>query len=248
MSLYVSRTAFGMNNWTNLTELKEEIRSIAEELGSPALIILDTLARNFGDENDTRDMTGFITETDRLYDEFHCASLIVHHAGHSEKGRAHGSSALKGALDADYRISKQDNRIQMSCSKMKDEDEPKPMNFYLIPIEMGRDEKGAVLEFRGRAAPESARLTKNELFAIKTFREAAGNLYASPLDLNPEKVYLDQWRDAFYRRATQPNPDSKRKAFDRARRDLQSKGWLFVENDVYTLTPRTPGQSRDNSG
>jgi len=83
------------------------------------------------------------------------------------------------------------------------------------------------------------------LFAVKTFHEAAGKLDASPLDLNPAQLHLDQWREAFYRRSTQPNPDSKRKAFDRARRDLQSKGWLTVEDDVYTLTPRTPGQSPD---
>jgi len=141
MSLYVSRMAVGMNNGTNLAGLKEEIRSIAEEFGSPALIILDTLARNFGDgdENDTRDMTSFIAEVDRLNDEFHCASLIVHHAGHGEKGRARGSSALKGALDAEYKISKQVDRIRMSCSKMKDEDEPDPMSFYLVPVEMGHD-------------------------------------------------------------------------------------------------------------
>ena len=131
MSLYVSRTAVGINNGNNLAELKAEIRSIAEEFGSPALIILDTLARNFGDgdENDTKDMTSFIAEVDRLNDEFDCASLIVHHAGHGEKGRARGSSALKGALDAEYKISKQDDRIRMSCSKMKDEDEPDPMSF-----------------------------------------------------------------------------------------------------------------------
>ena len=252
MSLYVSRMAVGVNKGANLAELKEEIQRIAEEFGSPALIILDTLARNFGDgdENDTRDMTSFIAEVDRLNDEFHCASLIVHHTGHGGKGRARGSSALKGALDAEYRISKQDDRIRMSCSKMKDEDEPDPMSFYLVPVEITHDEKGAiissaVLEFRGTATPESARLTKNELFALKTFREAAGNLDASPLDLNPAQIHLDQWREAFYRRATQPNPDSKRKAFDRARRDLQSKGWLTVEDDVYTLTPRTPGQSPD---
>jgi hypothetical protein len=138
----------------------------------------------------------------------------------------------------------------MTCSKMKDEDEPDPMAFYLVPVEMGRDEKGtmissAVLEFRGTATPESARLTKNEWFAVKTLREAIGSLGTSPLDMNPVQVHLDQWREAFYRRSTQPNPDSKRKAFDRARRDLQSKGWLIVEDDVYTLTPRTPGQSPD---
>ena len=138
----------------------------------------------------------------------------------------------------------------MLCSKMKDDDEPEPMCFYLIPVDMGKDDAGAtinsaVLEFRGTAAPESARLTKNEQFAVKTFREAVGLLEASPLDLNPAVLHLEQWREAFYKRSTQPNPDSKRKAFDRARRDLQSKGWLTVEDDVYTLTPRTPGQSPD---
>ena len=52
-------------------------------------------------------------------------------------------------------------------------------------------------------------------------------------------------RRGFNTLAAQPDPDSKRKAFDRARRDLQLKGWLIVENDMYTLTPRTPGQSPD---
>ena len=252
ISLYVSRTAVGINNGNNLAGLKAEIHHIMEEFGAPALIIIDTLARNFGDgdENDTKDMTSFIAEVDRLNDEFHCASLIVHHAGHGEKGRARGSSALKGALDTEYKISKQEDRIRMSCSKMKDDDEPEPMCFYLIPVDMGQDEAGAiinsaVLEFRGTAAPESARLTKNEQFAVKTFREAVGSLEASPLNLNPAVLHLEQWREAFYKRSTQPNPDSKRKAFDRARRDLQSKGWLTVEDDVYTLTPRTPGQSPD---
>ena len=81
--------------------------------------------------------------------------------------------------------------------------------------------------------------------AVKTLREAIGSLETTPLDLNSAVVHLEQWREAFYRRSTQPNPDSKRKAFDRARRDLQSKGWLTVEDDVYTLTPRTPGQHPD---
>jgi len=242
----------GINNGNNLAELKAELHNIATEFGSPAVIILDTLARNFGDgdENDTRDMTSFISEVDRLNDEFDCASLIVHHAGHGEKGRARGSSALKGALDAEYKIFRQDDRITMSCTKMKDEEEPEPMCFYLVPIEMGQDKKGAiissaVLEFRGTAAPESARLTKNEWFAVETFREAAGNLNASPLDLNPAQLHLDQWREVFNKRATQDNPDSKRKAFDRARKALHFKGWLIVDNDMYTLTPRTPGQSPD---
>jgi len=252
IALYISRTSVGINNGNNLSELKAELRRIAEEFGSPALIILDTLARNFGDgdENDTRDMTSFIAEIDSLNDEFFCASLIVHHAGHGEKGRARGSSALKGALDAEYKISKQDDRIRMSCTKMKDEDEPDPLLFYLIPVDMGKDENGnpvgsAVLEFRGTAAPESARLSENERLGVATFNEAFAELGHSTLNLNPAQLHLEKWREVFYKRATQPKTDSKRTAFDRARRTLRNKGWLTVEDDFYNLTPRTPGQSPD---
>ena len=53
-------------------------------------------------------------------------------------------------------------------------------------------------------------------------------------------VYQFQYTDPL-----ELSPDSKRKAFDRARRDLQVKGWLTVEDDVYSLTPRTLGQSTD---
>jgi hypothetical protein len=126
------------------------------------------------------------------------------------------------------------------------------MLFYLIPVDMGKDENGdpvgsAVLEFRGTAAPESARLTENERLGVTTFKEAFAELGHSTLDLNPPKLHLEQWKTGFYRRATQSKPDSKRTAFDRAKRGLQSKGWIIVDNDVYTLTPRTPGQSPDKT-
>ena len=252
ISLYVSRTAVGIRNDHQLDELKQEIQAIAEEFGEPALIIIDTLARNFGDgdENIAADMSGFIAEVDGLNDEFNCASLIVHHFGHGDKDRGRGSSSLKGALDTEYKIAKSQDCIKMICTKMKDEDEPDPLLFYLIPVDMGKDENGksissAVLEFRGAGVPESARLKPSEYFAIETFHEAAAELGEPVLNLNLKQLHLDQWREVFYKRATQPDPDSKRKAFDRARRDLQLKGWLIVENDMYTLTPRTPGQSPD---
>ena len=252
LSLYVSRTAIGINNGNNLTELKVEIDQISETLGSPALIVLDTLARNFGggDESDTKDMNAFIDECDILKDMFNCTVLIVHHSGHSEKGRARGSSVLYGALDSEYKITKSEDRIQMINTKMKDEDIPEPMCFYLIPTIIGEDKNGdsigsAVLEYRGEGITESARLTNSQKLGVSTFNEAAAQLVDTSLDFNPPQLHLDQWREAFYKRSTQPNPDSKRKAFDRARRDLQVKGWLIVENDMYTLIPRTLGQSTD---
>ena len=252
ISLYVSRTAVGIRNDHQLDELKQEIHAIADEFGEPALIILDTLARNFGDgdENIAADMSGFIAKVDGLNDEFNCASLIIHHSGHGDKDRGRGSSSLKGALDSEYRISKTEDRIRMTCTKMKDEEEPDPLLFYLIPVDMGKDENGksissAILEFRGAGVPESARLTDNERLGVTTFKEAVAELGHSTLDLNPPQLHLEQWKTAFYRRSTAPKPDSKRTAFNRIRQGLQNKGWIIVDNDVYTLTARTPGQSPD---
>jgi KaiC/GvpD/RAD55 family RecA-like ATPase len=252
LPLYVSSKAVGINNGNNVTELKVEIDKIIEILGYPALIVLDTLARNFGggDESDTKDMNVFIDECDILKDLFNCTVLIVHHSGHSVKGRARGSSVLYGALDSEYKITKSEDRIQMINTKMKDADIPEPMCFYLIPTIIGEDKNGdsigsAVLEYRGEGITESARLTNSQKLGVSTFNEAAAQLVDTSLDFNPPQLHLDQWREAFYKRSTQPNPDSKRKAFDRARRDLQVKGWLTVEDDVYSLTPRTLGQSTD---
>ncbi len=77
--------------------------------GNPALIIIDTLNRNFGpgNESDTADMTKFISAIDEnLRCRYQCAVLIVHHTGLTEKHRARGSIALNGALDWEYRLKK----------------------------------------------------------------------------------------------------------------------------------------------
>ena len=167
------------------------------------------------------------------------------------QNRGRGSSALKGALDTEYKISKSEDRLSMSCTKMKDDDEPPDMGFYLIPVDLGNDEVGspmgsAALEYRGKLSPESSRLTKSELFAVKTFQEAANGEDKATLDLNPCGLHLMSGRNTTSSELHEKH-DSKRKAFDRVRQSLQAKGWLHVEDDIYTLTPRTFGQSMDNS-
>ena len=71
-------------------ELASLIRDIADEIGQPALVVIDTLARNFGpgDENNTQDMSRFIAACDRVRRAFGCTILIIHHTGHGEKARA----------------------------------------------------------------------------------------------------------------------------------------------------------------
>jgi len=50
--------------------------------------------------------------------------MLVHHTGHSEKQRARGSIALKGALDTEYRLDKVGDEITLTNTKMKDAEPP----------------------------------------------------------------------------------------------------------------------------
>jgi hypothetical protein len=196
-------------------------------------------------------MTRFVNAVDALNDEFQCATVLVHHSGHADKDRARGSSALKGALDAEFKVSKSEDSIYLECTKMKDQDYPERMAFYLIPAEIGKDENGepissAYLEHRGSMSLISSRLTKGEAYAISTLRKAWEAQGGTALGhLNPITVTLEQWREAYYRGATQDKVDSKRKAFERSRQSLRHKGWITVDNDVYTFTPRTYGHKAD---
>ncbi len=113
----------------------ESIEGVAEAIWTisgegknpPALIVLDTLARNFGpgDENSTADMSNFIAAVDKyLIQPWRCAVVIVHHSGHGQD-RARGSSALKAAVDAEHEVTRDEaGNVQLRTTKMKDAEIP----------------------------------------------------------------------------------------------------------------------------
>ncbi len=111
------------------------IKGIYSQVGNPSLVVFDTLARNFGgrDENSTQDMSCFVSACDSIREKYGCTVLIVHHTGHGDKNRARGAIALKAALDAEYRLTKND-RLQLTATKMKEAELPDPLAMDLIKI------------------------------------------------------------------------------------------------------------------
>jgi RecA-family ATPase len=100
-----------LNEESTLT-VKKEIEKVSLDIGMPALVVIDTLARNFGpgDENSTADMSKFISSLDRhIKAPFKCCILIIHHSGLKERDRSWGSSALRAALDWEYKVEKKRN-------------------------------------------------------------------------------------------------------------------------------------------
>ncbi len=234
--LFKSEWAAQFLDGTSAKAVAEAADDIAYQNGHPHLIIIDTVARNFGagDENSTQDMNNFIVAMDDLKARYPgCALLLVHHSGHADKGRARGAMALKGALDFEFRVEKDGSRVQVTNTKMKDAEPPADLHFTLESIALHGEAKSAVL--RGCEAPErQARMTQVQKLALATYKDAAhkhgewtedGAIFRG--------VHVDHWRDVFYAKHTGDSAETKRKAFQRVRTDMINMNKMVLQDGVY---------------
>ena len=126
----------------SVAEMLDVVDAMVQEHGEPQLIVIDTLARSMGaaDENSTKEMGAAIRAVDEIRDNYDCTVLAVHHTGHSNKDRARGSSALLGAVDAEFMVDKWSEadpvKIEVKFTKMKDAKMPDPLNFIHNQIEL----------------------------------------------------------------------------------------------------------------
>lgn len=127
----------------------ELFASIAVMPLKPDLIIIDTLARYFGDgdENSAQAMNRFVAACDRLRTEFGCAVLVLHHTGKRQNGvvQERGSSALGAAADVRLHLVRSENNLALTGVKAKDGKELEPTYGRAIPIALGADEDGEPL-------------------------------------------------------------------------------------------------------
>jgi len=99
----------------------------------PRLIILDTLAANFGpgNENDAKDMGIALDGLRALGGQW--LVLCAHHSGHADKTRSRGHSSLYAALDVELQVSREDplGPIEVKHTKCRDMDRMAPVYFNL---------------------------------------------------------------------------------------------------------------------
>ena len=234
LPLFKSERAAQFLDSFSATKVSESIDNMIKKIEKPTLIIVDTVARNFGpgDENSTSDMGGFIAAIDDLKARYPGITiLLVHHSGHSEKQRARGSIALKGALDCEFRVTKDENILSIDCTKMKDADEPPTLHFTINTIDLNCDTTSAVLRPTERVE-RSTRLTPAQKLGLDTYTKAAakGGIWDNT---RFNGIHVEAWRKEFYAKHTGDTSDGKRKAFQRVRNDLVKNGQMGVHDDVY---------------
>lgn len=141
LNLFLSTSPVGIGDEGAPEKVLAEIKRAIGHNSAPTLIVVDTLARNFGagDENSTQDMTRFIAGCDKIRAQHQSSILLIHHCGIADKTRSRGNQSLKGALDAEYRLEKDEatGHIRFEATKMKDAEIPEPMVFRPAVVEIG---------------------------------------------------------------------------------------------------------------
>jgi hypothetical protein len=122
------------------------IGEIQSQTNTVDLIVFDTLSRNSAGmvENSNDDMATIVSHIDEVKAYFDCSALLIHHTPINEPNRMRGGGALNGAIDTGFGLKKEENKtVKLSCSKMKDFEEPQPVHFKTEEVLLGyQDEDG----------------------------------------------------------------------------------------------------------
>lgn len=150
--------------------LKENLYYAEDNYGQIGMIIIDTLARNFGagNENSTEDMNAFVEKVDDLKNTFNSCICLVHHTGHGSSNRARGSSVLPAAVDWEYKISREDINgemfVDLEQTLVKDGNNIEPITFKFNVVNLPFDDStsGALTRINNDERPKRKELNDND--------------------------------------------------------------------------------------
>ena len=207
----------------------------------PRLIILDTLAANFGpgNENDARDMALALEGLRALGGQW--LILCAHHSGHGDKNRSRGHSSLYAALDIELQVSREDplGPIEVKHTKCRDMDRMEPLYFNLetelLPWadEDGEPVNSAVLvpaaqpdEIKEGGREPMAPLGGKQAQALRLLKEMLVSSAANIGSDGVARVKLKDWYEAM-------DFEPHRGHRSRIKGDLERRGFIKqVENYV----------------
>lgn len=135
--LYISKKACALRDPELMQHVRSEIANVAATGQRIALIVIDTWARNMdGNENDTQETGEAIRALDNLRAAYECTALIIHHSGQAESERGRGSSALRAALDVEYKVEIKNDILLLKNTKMKDGEAPGILTFAFESVDL----------------------------------------------------------------------------------------------------------------
>ena len=223
------------------------VYELAEVLPPGCMTIVDTLNRAApgADENASKDMGLILAATSAISRATGGLTVLVHHTGKNEDAGLRGHSSLKAALDGSIVVTRNGEARAWKADKSKDGPDGQSHPFKLEVVNLGIDKYGDTISSCVVTPDTSGRqhikpLTPSQRSAIGTYCAACDEGLGLVSDsFEFLGLHLEAWRKVFYQLSPGDNEDSKRRIFNRTRKELIDNGLATVENDVYRITERT---------
>jgi hypothetical protein len=250
---FVSNRAAQFLDDESALDVVEAVNKLREQHGDPVLVIVDTLNRNFGpgDESNTSDMTQFVSAVDTsLRIPFGCTVLIIHHTGHKETDRARGSYSLYAALDWEYKSVIRDKILELTNTKSKDFELLPPVYLKpeIITLDWQEEDGEAMTSLvLTSTAEKPVKKNKHDKPLTGANKIAYDALLQGITENGGKPLHEDTWRSAAYKAgiSTSDKPDTKQKAFGRAKDDLHGRGLIETKDDHWRPTQQDTGHGED---
>ncbi|MGO4722983.1 MULTISPECIES: helicase RepA family protein [unclassified Inquilinus] len=130
---------------SNAADTDALITLIKKAPAPPRLIVVNTLARNFGgkEESSAADMGAFVKNCDRIREQTGAAVCLIHHLGKDASRGGRGSSSLPAAVDTEIMVERgNDGVTRATVTLQKDGEDGIVFPFKLTSVDVGRDDDG----------------------------------------------------------------------------------------------------------
>lgn len=234
--------------WEVIDAINEIMGSYPEDCKPKPVIIIDTVARNFGAGNESfaSDMNRFVTNIDSLRYQFGATVILVHHTGLDAQDRARGSSALEAAADTTFILKKDAaNILRVEQKKAKEHEPVEPFSFQPRRVELpwfdeeGNPETTLVLDpVDWTPPPKSTGLGKNQAAALSLLNElyerSRQTLTEAGLSSGSASIDLDTWKVELHEAGIVK--EGNRQAFHKLKKGLIDRELIEVRGRYVFVT------------
>jgi hypothetical protein len=219
-----------------LTDDWKAFSKIVKKSGGADLIVIDTLAQSMpgGDENSSEDVGKIIEHCRQLHEATGAFVLLVHHVGKDTTKGARGWSGLRGAVDVELVVERDEDYREFRIGKSKDSDDEGRYGFKLRLVDLGHDEEGlpvdsCVVEYV-EAADTTRKMTGLEamvLEVVDSMLDLCNGVAAVTQVVNEAAKNIPRDQDA--------KTDNRKRDVRRALTKLRERGIIELDSDTDTV-------------